>query len=123
VKQQKSEEIYYLAGPMSEISDHNHPEFDRVQLLLQHRGMQVVSPHSLSKHLTPQRRDLIGRAHWVNLSMRLLLAANRIVLLSGWELSAGARLELDVALDLEYPAFLLDEFDRLIKLTGKRVEA
>jgi sugar phosphate isomerase/epimerase len=119
---QRSDEVYYLAGPMTGLENDNHKEFERVQRMLQNRGLNVSSPHTLNNHLTPAERVLEGRLHWMKLSMRMLFACNRLILMPGWELSPGSRTELDVALDLNYPVLLLNEFDELVKLTNKGPE-
>lgn len=108
-----SDEIWYLAGPMSGIPQFNFPLFDRATAELRATGMTVVSPAELDD---PAIREAAlaspDGAHgdtavildmtWADFLARdVKLIADRvhgIVLLPNWEQSRGARLEAFVGL-------------------------
>lgn len=95
--------IVFLSGPMSGILDHNYPAFARVADTLRRAGFTVLSPHEI-----PPKADWSG---YMRASLRLLLESDLIVLLPGWEVSRGARRELDVARDVGLDVRLWSDAD------------
>ena len=81
----------YLSGPMTGIAENNFPVFNTVAAQLRQRGLEVVNP----AEIVPQ-----GEKTWENCMravLKELLTCDTIGMLSGWERSAGAHLELHVA--------------------------
>lgn len=91
--------VYYLAGPMSGIEDHNYPAFERACSDLRERGFSVVSPHE-----TIPNAD--GKIPWevcLRDDVQTLSKCQGIILLPGWSASRGARLEISIAINLGMP--------------------
>lgn len=82
----------YLSGPMSGIAGHNFPYFDRVAARLRERGLVIVNPADINREDTEAswasciRKDIIE-----------LMTCTDLLLLRGWQRSAGAQLELHLA--------------------------
>lgn len=93
--------FFYLAGPMTEVADHNFHEFRRVEARLKFEGMTIVSPYDLKSQpapseggnppasTTPEGLELLRRD--VNIVMDPNCVG--IILLPGWEESFGAGVE------------------------------
>jgi hypothetical protein len=99
--------------------NHNFDAFEAAAVSLRQRGMTVEAPHDINKHLTPDERDKMSREHWVRLDLRQLLRCDEIILLPGWEAATGARRELDIALDLRMPVWILNFDGSLTCITGR----
>lgn len=97
---------YYLSGPMNGYEDNNFPAFQGACDALRGIGIKLLSPHekqSESEYLT--------WAQYLNLDIRILMDCDGLILLKGWPKSKGARLELDIAMDLEYPIWYYHNYD------------
>lgn len=79
----------YLSGPMSGIPQNNFPAFAQHAAELRASGFDVVSPHEIQEAGT---WELCLRA-----DIRELCTCDAIALMSGWEASKGANLELHIA--------------------------
>lgn len=81
----------YLAGPMTGLPDLNFPAFHTAAKALRERGYRIVNPAELNTDLA---------ADWLS-CMRVdiaeLVRCDGVVLLPGWELSRGARVEQSLA--------------------------
>lgn len=114
---------YYLAGPMTGLPNHNFDLFEKVADALRAKGLDVLAPHDKNKHLAEGEREQMGRNHWIRLDLRDLLKCDALILLPGWENSAGARRELDIALDLSYEVWVLNHDHSMIPITNKGARA
>lgn len=88
----------YLSGPMSGIPLHNKFAFEEAAFTLRRQGHTVLNPHEISpadgrSWEEALRSDLII----------MLMHKPTLVLLPGWDLSRGARLEQHVAQQLGFP--------------------
>ncbi len=83
----------YIAGPMTGLPQFNFPAFEKAAATLRSAGLQVVSPHEDNDTTQP-------REFYIRRGIRQLLDCDSIYMLPGWKESAGARLELDIALNL-----------------------
>lgn len=86
----------YVAGPMTGIAGFNYPAFDAAARMLAGFGYTTLNPVEAEDHNptpgTPQ--------HWtwyMRHALRMVLSADAIALLPGWENSKGAALEVQVA--------------------------
>ena len=107
---------FYLAGPMSEIPEHNFPLFNRIAGLLREQGYVVFNPAE-----NDDGGEKRTRAFYMRLDIPALLASDAIVLLPDWQTSRGASLEVWIAIDLDLPVYRYDIYDGDIIL--ERVEA
>jgi hypothetical protein len=89
--------IVYLSGPMTGYPEHNYPAFKAAREQLQAEGIDVLCPAEAgymdgwdwSDYL---RRDLV-----------MVMEADAVLVLPGWQESKGARLEVHVARELGIP--------------------
>ena len=77
--------VSYLSGPISDNMDGYKAEFAEAQRIAESRGRIVLSPATLPLGLT--ELDYMG------IGLRMLEAADEIILLRGWERSDGAKFE------------------------------
>lgn len=83
--------LLYLSGPMTGKLDLNFPAFHDESARLRSLGYDVVNPAELNPD---------PRATWhacMRNDLKALLDCDALVLLPGWEHSAGAHLEMHVA--------------------------
>lgn len=111
----------YVAGPMSGIPHFNIPLFDQVATTLRLMGHEVINPAEedpppvraaalASEHGDPADLLPTGSTHGDLLARDVKLIADGIdgvVLLSGWDNSKGARLEVFTALTYDKPLYRL----------------
>ncbi|SIS84094.1 DUF4406 domain-containing protein [Alicyclobacillus vulcanalis] len=90
----------YLSGPMTGLPQGNRPAFLEAARALRAHGIQVLNPAEFGSAdddwYAAMRRDL-----------RMLMDADAVVTLPGWERSRGARLEVYVASQLNMPVYTL----------------
>lgn len=97
---------YYLSGPMTGRPEHNFPEFSRIAEHLRARHMDVLSPHELDTDLAP------GTMTWewyLKRDIKAMMDCDAIILMSNWEESRGARVELTVADKVKMFVYDLDD--------------
>lgn len=87
----------YIAGPMTGLPDLNYPEFNQWARLLRSEGFEVVNPAetalpSSTAWTTFMRAGISG-----------LVTCDAVAVLSDWEQSRGAFLEVTLAKSLEMP--------------------
>lgn len=85
----------YVAGPMSGLPEFNHPAFVRAALSLRAVGYRVENPAENPAQST--------WADYMRLSLRQLSEVEGVAVLSGWQGSRGATLEVHVAHALMLP--------------------
>lgn len=81
---------HYLSGPMSGYPDNNYPAFHTAAAALRAQGINVVSPAEIA----PQAANWEG---FMRADIKALCDCKAIVLMPGWEASAGAHMELNIA--------------------------
>lgn len=86
--------VIYIAGPMTGLKNLNFDKFNEVEAGLRHLGYnRVLNPAKLE--------EVIGKgrtyAEYFKAALQLVLAADVLFVLCGWEGSKGARAEVDVA--------------------------
>ncbi|EHB8694427.1 DUF4406 domain-containing protein [Escherichia coli] len=87
--------VIYIAGPMTGCKDHNRTAFCVEDLKLRCAGNIVLNPAVLPDGLSQQQ--------YMSICIPMLMCADAIYLLDGWEESAGARAEYAMALKLNMP--------------------
>ena len=111
--------LYYLAGPMSNIPQYNYPAFDDAAARLRNLGYAIQSPAEMDSPGTRYRAlasedgklvggKLAGQTWGDFLSRDVKLIADEctgIILLPGWEQSKGARLECFIAINSGFPGY------------------
>ena len=84
----------YLSGPMSGLPEFNYPAFFSAEEVLQNAGYTVENP---ARNQKPEPETW---ENYMRLALAQLTTCHCIALLSGWENSRGAQLELFVATTL-----------------------
>ena len=93
----------YIAGPMSNMPEHNIPAFEQAERDLRDEGHDVSNP---AQHGA-------GEGTWADYMRRDiadLLTCDAVALLPGWERSKGATLEVHIAEQLEMPIRPIEEW-------------
>lgn len=91
----------YIAGPMS-----GYPEFNRLTFEAEAKRQAEQGHVVLSPHILP---DGLSQAEYMQIDLQMVMVAERIVMLPGWEKSAGARAEHALAVKLGYEVIHLDD--------------
>lgn len=96
--------LTYISGPMTGLPDYNRPAFNRAADFLRKQGHVVWNPAEEF-----DREIILPRKIYMRRDIEALLKCESIVMLKGWENSAGARLELEIARELEMNIFFLGD--------------
>lgn len=88
----------YLAGPMTGHEDYNRPAFHTAAANLRAEGYTVLSPaEQPAPCRQPEWQD------WMRAALALLIQADAIATLDGWQDSRGATIEVGLAESLGIP--------------------
>lgn len=93
----------YLAGPMTGLPQCNYPAFTAAAQHLRGLGYDVLNP---AENTPPSCGTWAG---WMRLALAQLVRADAVAFLSGWELSAGANREREVAHWLAMPCMRVED--------------
>lgn len=97
----------YVAGPMTGLPEFNYPAFREAADRLREIGYKVLNPVDAEEHNPtpglPQAWDWYMRH-----ALGMVLAADGLALLPGWQQSRGANLEVTVAKALGMTVLPLD---------------
>ena len=104
-------ERIYISGKVSGTSDYRE-KFALKEIELNNKGYTSVNPVKLSKSI----EDSIGAENlkwedYMRFDIGLMLTCTSIYMLRDWKESKGARLEHDLATDLNYKIIYEDEND------------
>lgn len=89
----------YIAGPMTGLPDHNYPAFNKAADDLRAIGFEPLNPVDVGARCAPECDH--DWQWYMRRTLALLLTADRVALLPGWEDSRGARIERGLAYDLD----------------------
>ena len=81
----------YLSGPMTGLADFNFPAFHAEATRLRALGHDVINPAELNPDTDATWHECMRR------DLAAMLTCDTLVLLDGWQKSAGAHLEMHVA--------------------------
>jgi hypothetical protein len=109
-KLHKTQNVYYVCGPMTGYEAFNFPLFAKVTAILRSRGFEAVNPaevdhdghigHNPDYEHQDYLRDDITKG---------LMLCNAIVLLPGWTKSRGALVEFNVAVGMGFVVYYWDD--------------
>ena len=85
----------YIAGPMTGLPDFNYPAFNRAADALRAKGYHVENP---AANPVPPCGTWKG---YMLMAIAQLITCDTVVLLPGWSGSKGAKVEHQLALDLD----------------------
>ena len=115
--------VAYLSGPMTGYEDFNYAAFGSAAKVLREGGWYIVSPHENDRGSTHHQRSYYLRMDYTTLVHGKvdeydgrLKVPECVIVLPGWENSAGCNMELHIAKDLELPIF---EFSHISGGDGK----
>ena len=96
--------IAYLAGPMSGIPEYNYPAFAMAASTWRNAGHEVLNPaENFNGDTSREYRE------YMRADLDMLLKAEAVALLPGWDQSKGARFELHVAQLLGLPIYSAEQ--------------
>ncbi len=84
---------YYLSGPMTGLPDLNFPAFHAAAARMRDNGLWVLNPAEFGEVDGATWQDYYRR----DITLMLREQCTAIVMLPGWPLSTGIRIEFDVA--------------------------
>lgn len=112
----------YIAGPMTNIQDFNYPAFFDAEVQLTNLGHEAINPARLdSNEDVPQAlaasiasialNDELGHSweYYIRRDIPIMMKANALCLLPGWQGSRGASLEVQLATALKIPLLILKD--------------
>lgn len=85
----------YLSGPMTGLPDFNYPAFHTAAAALRLAGWRVYKP--AENNWSPGVEPFPLRAAFADYCRFICLEADAVIVLPGWETSAGARVEVALA--------------------------
>ena len=89
----------YVAGPMTGLPDFNYPAFNAAAEDLRSKGYDVLNPADLeSTNLTGKPQEW---RWYMRHAIGMVVQADGLAMLPGWENSTGARLEHTIAMALK----------------------
>jgi hypothetical protein len=94
--------IIYISGPMSNLPENNFPAFNKAAAYVSAFGHTV---------LNPAEKGIIEGYTWedyLKIDLHQVIDSDMLILLSGWEHSKGAQLEVHVASSLGIPTVLFE---------------
>lgn len=99
----------YIAGPMTGLPDHNYPAFFDVEARLRCAGYETLNSARIDEWNT-----LFRTWDWyMRRALELVVLADGVALLPGWQDSKGATLEVHVAEALGMRQQSVDEWLRV----------
>lgn len=91
----------YVAGPMTGLPDYNYPAFNQAAAELTDAGYDVLNP------VTSEDDNTTGTTQtwqwYMRHALAMVIRADGVALLPGWETSRGATLEVHVVQSLDLP--------------------
>lgn len=102
----------YVAGPMTGLPEFNYPAFNTAADRLRDAGFPVLNPAETDPDDYPHAYDgpTPPWKWWLRQALAMVIQADAIAVLPGWESSKGARLEVHVATELGMPVRSLEEW-------------
>lgn len=90
----------YISGPMTGLPDLNRPAFTDAEQVLKLCGYEVLNPANVTAPPDATWEQ------YMRLDIPMLMHADAIYLLGGWERSRGARIEFNLACELKMRVIL-----------------
>jgi len=99
----------FISGPMTGFENYNFDKFNEIAARLIRAGYNVINPVNICKKF--KQEEVIKSKEAFDAMVAEQQVAEReqcdaILLLDGWELSLGVRLELQTAIELKFQIFL-----------------
>lgn len=97
----------YIAGPMTGIADFNYPAFHAAAARVADHGWEPLNPavQDLTFANEHEGEHEVIRAHYLFRDILMVLEADALAVLPGWQRSTGADLEVHIARVLGKPLY------------------
>lgn len=112
----KQKKAIFLSGPMTGYQDYNFKHFNEVAAKLEKCGLKVVNPVDICKKYKQEevvKHKEVFDAMIAEQQKREREDCSAILLLDGWKLSLGVRLELKTALELDFDIYTEEDIPDL----------
>jgi predicted Rossmann-fold nucleotide-binding protein len=96
----------YISGPMTGHEDNNRAAFNRLAGRITHHGHVAINPAVLPDGLTQRE--------YMNIDMAMLSVSDAIIMLPGWQASAGATAEYHYAYKVGMTIFTEESLPRVV---------
>jgi hypothetical protein len=96
--------IIYISGPMTGLPEFNFPAFNAAAAQLRSLGYEVINPAEFGEGEGKTWADYMRK------DIKALMDCTHVAVLSGWEKSKGAKVELSLAASLEMPIKGVDKY-------------
>lgn len=112
----KQKKAIFLSGPMTGYQDYNFKHFNEVAAKLEKCGLKVVNPVDICKKY--KQEEVVKHKEVFDAMIAEQQKCERedcsaILLLDGWKLSLGVRLELKTALELDFDIYTEEDIPDL----------
>lgn len=94
---------WYLSGPITGYPELNRPLFDKAAKMLRRFGTDVLNPFDVEINTPAEWQECLK----ADLTA-MMAQCGGIILLPGWPQSKGSRLELSLALALDWPVCFMN---------------
>lgn len=102
---------WYLSGPMSGYEQYNYPYFEHCATILRNTGVTIESPH---ENIWPDGHDEMTPdqlwKHMMEICIEQMNRCQGIILIKGWPQSRGAKQELQIAMQRDWPVWYYHDF-------------
>ncbi len=102
---------FYISGPITGMPNRNEEAFDKAAKIIREVDPSAVNPLELD---FASDTDLSWN-ECLRRDIKYLMDCDAVLLLQGWEVSKGARLEVMIAKKLDMPFFRLNDNDELVE--------
>lgn len=109
--------VVYISGPMTGTSDHGVALFSSARDVLRSSGYMVLCPSEASGV-----HQHYGREKHLRRDFSYVLLADEVCVLSGWERSKGAVIEVNIAIAVGLPVWEFETGQRIDALIAKQID-
>lgn len=110
---QKKPKKVFLSGPMTGYSGYNFQRFNLAEKQLAQAGIECANPVHICKKYKEEHvladKEVFDKM--IAEEQEAEMGCDAILLLDGWQMSKGVRLELKIALEMDMQIFLEEDLD------------
>src|SRR5699024_676690 len=100
----------YLSGKMTGIENYNYNKFNLVAKALRESGCNVINPAEMKSEVNWEWKDYMKEA------IKMMMDADVLFVLSGYETSVGANIEIELAEKLGIGVVYQSDFERELEV-------
>ena len=111
----------YISGPITGMKNGNKVSFDYLAQIIKNNGDLPINPLDLGANISdsyPDFRNLTVREQWqiyMRFDIRELVMSDMVVVLDGWGLSEGSKIEVELAEKLGIPVVSMQYYVQKLK--------